>query len=385
MSKLQRSFAKAKLASLPPEAPIPSNAFPEEDEFAGGKTDESQSGSEPAQDEDSSSTSSASSASSTNTIKPNRKQFFARPTGMVSGRKSLEPLPWTQYFTQEFYLENVRFDEVVIHHVYLTPPTKKAPLFVLHHGAGSSGLSFAAFATELRKILPDAGVLSVEARGHGETVVKSTDGNIKEEPHDLSIDLLSSDLSDAVKLVQKKLRWHQLPDILLVGHSLGGPIVTDVASRHALGTAVLGYAVLDVVEGSAMNALQQMNTYLAVRPKSFPSLASAIDWHIQSRTLRNSLSARVSVPSLLYRSSKASSDSDDEPWMWRTDLSSTERYWESWFTGLSKKFLESEGGKLLILAGTDRLDKELLIGQMQGESFAEPRLPQEGSGLHVYP
>ncbi|KAL8784469.1 MAG: hypothetical protein Q9213_003940 [Squamulea squamosa] len=378
MSKLQKSVAKAKIASLPPEAPFLSDAFPEADEYPEEQADEFQFWSEPAQDEDSS-TSSASSASSTGTIKPNQKHFFARPTG-----NPLEPLPWTEYFTQEFYLENVRPDEVVIHHVYFNPPAKKAPLFVLHHGAGSSGLSFAAFTTELHKLLPDAGVLSVEARGHGETVVKSTNGNIKEEPHDLSLSLLSSDLSDAVKLVQAKLHWPELPDILLIGHSLGGPIVTEVASRDTLGTAVLGYAVLDVVEGSAMEALQQMNSYLAVRPRSFPSLASAIDWHIRSRTLRNSLSARISVPSLLYQSPKSSSESDNQPWMWRTDLSSTERYWKSWFTGLSKKFLESKGGKLLILAGTDRLDKELMIGQMQGESFAESGLSELARGLHDY-
>jgi protein phosphatase methylesterase 1 len=33
---------------------------------------------------------------------------------------------------------------------------------------------------------------------------------------------------------------------------------------------------------------------------------------------------------------------------------------------LSRKFLDARGGKLLLLAGTDRLDKELMIGQMQG-------------------
>lgn len=54
------------------------------------------------------------------------------------------------------------------------------------------------------------------------------------------------------------------------------------------------------------------------------------------------------------------------PWVWRTDLAGTKPFWENWFTGLSKKFLEARGGKLLILAGTDRLDKELMIGQMQG-------------------
>lgn len=37
-----------------------------------------------------------------------------------------------------------------------------------------------------------------------------------------------------------------------------------------------------------------------------------------------------------------------------------------WFTGLSKKLLDCRTAKLLLLAGTDRLDKDLLIGQMQG-------------------
>ena len=55
-----------------------------------------------------------------------------------------------------------------------------------------------------------------------------------------------------------------------------------------------------------------------------------------------------------------------QPWIWRTDLAATQPYWEGWFAGLSKMFLEAKGGKLLLLAGTDRLDKELMIGQMQG-------------------
>jgi protein phosphatase methylesterase 1 len=125
--------------------------------------------------------------------------------------------------------------------------------------------------------------------------------------------------------------------------------------------------VLDVVEGSAMEALKHMQTYLASRPKSFPSLPAAVEWHIRSRTLRNPQSARASVPSLLLQGS-------DGRWAWRTELGSTEAYWENWFTGMSKKFLGGKGAKLLVLAGTDRLDKELMIGQMQG-MFPNFRLP----------
>lgn len=38
-----------------------------------------------------------------------------------------------------------------------------------------------------------------------------------------------------------------------------------------------------------------------------------------------------------------------------------------WFTGLSASFLAARAARLLILAGTDRLDKTLMIGQMQGK------------------
>lgn len=49
--------------------------------------------------------------------------------------------------------------------------------------------------------------------------------------------------------------------------------------------------------------------------------------------------------------------------------------------GLSKKFLEAKGGKLLLLAGTDRLDKELMIGQMQGK-YQLQVFPDAGHFVH---
>ena len=38
-----------------------------------------------------------------------------------------------------------------------------------------------------------------------------------------------------------------------------------------------------------------------------------------------------------------------------------------WFTSLSKLFLGARTARLLVLAGTERLDRELMIGQMQGK------------------
>jgi protein phosphatase methylesterase 1 len=227
----------------------------------------------------------------------------------------------------------------------------------MHHGAGSSGLSFAVLASEIRKRLPTAGILSPDARGHGSTVVP--EGTAL----DLQLDTLASDLFSVVNLTKQQMKWEELPPIVLVGHSLGGAVVTHLAKTFKLGNAVLGYAVLDVVEGSAIDALQSMHTYLSTRPSGFPTLQSGIEWHVRSRTIRNSVSARTSVPALLVHNE---TPDPTRPWRWRTDLAGTQPFWENWFVGLSKKFLEARGGKMLLLAGTDRLDTELTIGQMQG-------------------
>lgn len=113
-----------------------------------------------------------------------------------------------------------------------------------------------------------------------------------------------------------------------------------------------------------MDAIQSMQTYLSTRPGGFASIQAGIEWHVRTRTLRNSESARASVPALLVYNEEADTA---RPWRWRTNLAITQPFWEDWFAGLSKKFLEARGGKLLLLAGTDRLDTELTIGQMQGK------------------
>jgi hypothetical protein len=51
-----------------------------------------------------------------------------------------------------------------------------------------------------------------------------------------------------------------------------------------------------------------------------------------------------------------------------------------WFKGLSSGFLACRTARLLVLAGTDRLDKELMIGQMQGK-FQMEVIPDVGHML----
>ena len=68
-------------------------------------------------------------------------------------------------------------------------------------------------------------------------------------------------------------------------------------------------------------------------------------------------------------------------YLWRIDLAKTEPYWRGWFSGMSQLFLGCTVPKLLLLAGVDRLDKDLTIGQMQGK-FQMQVLPQSGHAVH---
>lgn len=177
-------------------------------------------------------------------------------------------MAWTDFFAQELFISEETDNIHIIHHVYVTPPTGSGPLFVMHHGAGSSGLSFATCAGEIRKILPKAGFLSIDARSHGQSVmVPTTRSGGDQSPStaaaaqaesegtvelDLSLETLSRDLVYVIRQTQAKMNWENLPDIVLVGHSLGGAVITDVATKGELGSKLLAYAVLDVVEGESL-------------------------------------------------------------------------------------------------------------------------------------
>jgi len=305
------------------------------------------------------STSSASSAASVNTIRPSSREQAASPSH------------WTNYFAEELWLEKHLDDGAkALYHVYLTTPgdLARGPLFICHHGAGSSGLSFAVFAKEVQNLCPGAGILSLEARGHGSTVTSAAG----DEVLDYSISTLTDDAMNMITLTQQSLGWPKLPPFVLVGHSLGGAVVTSLTTTHwkTFGTSLIGYSVLDVVEGSALEALTHMKTYLSSRPSLFGSVQEAVDWHIRTRTIRDRASAEASVPSLLTQTKSGK-------YIWRTDLTATTPYWEGWFQGMSAKFLGGRGAKMLLLAGTDRLDKELMIGQMQGK-FQLTVLPEAG-------
>ncbi|KAN0129273.1 protein phosphatase [Lactarius tabidus] len=263
--------------------------------------------------------------------------------------------------------------------VYYTPPQttdgSAGSVMICHHGAGFAGLSFALFAKEITRLSKGGlGVLSLDARRHGKT--RPTQGSSDE---DLSLDILVQDLYNLLCVVFPDAS--AAPSLLLVGHSMGGAVVVNAVPRLLEAKyRVSGVTVLDVVEGTAIDALPHMPSILNSRPEGFDNVSDAIEWHITAHQIRNITSARVSVPSLVTPTPEPR-PRGKRAFTWCTPLRTTGPYWEGWFKGLSAAFLAARTARLLVLAGTDRLDKELMIGQMQGK-FQLVVVPNTGHMLH---
>lgn len=97
-----------------------------------------------------------------------------------------------------------------------------------------------------------------------------------------------------------KLYPDTAPPIMMIGHSMGGAICVHIASLDLV-PSLIGIAVIDVVEGTAMEALASMQSFLRSRPQKFRSIQHAIEWCVRSGQIRNTDSARVSMPGQIIK------------------------------------------------------------------------------------
>ena len=185
-------------------------------------------------------------------------------------------------------------------------------------------------------------------------------------------------------------------NVVFVGHSMGGAAVARAANVFGAGVSgttddsgrdnpgindklftLSGVVVVDVVEGTAMESLPFMEAGLSRIPTSFDTMQTAIKWTMKSGFTTSLESAKVSTPSRLF----FNAENDGGSYEWRTNVAATAKDWRSWFLGLSQIFLTAKCAKLLLLAGTDRLDNPLTIAQMQGK-FQLVVLPKAGHAVH---
>uniref|UniRef100_A0A8C6J5Y8 Protein phosphatase methylesterase 1 n=1 Tax=Melopsittacus undulatus TaxID=13146 RepID=A0A8C6J5Y8_MELUD len=311
------------------------------------------------------------------------------------GRKrDFSPVLWSQYFEsmEDVVVENETVQMWNVLNCSYTFRIYKSglegPVLLLLHGGGHSALSWAVFTAAI--------INRIQCR-----IVESNQNHKK-------------DVGNVVEALYGDLP----PPIMLIGHSMGGAIAVHTAVANLV-PSLLGLCMIDVVEGTAMDALNSMQNFLRSRPKTFKSLENAIEWSVKSGQIRNLESARVSMVGQVKQCEGAASpecpkaivegiieeeeeeeeneegggsvnkrkkEDDTETkkehlYTWRIELAKTEKYWDGWFRGLSNLFLSCPTPKLLLLAGVDRLDKDLTIGQMQGK-FQMQVLPQCGHAVH---
>ncbi|PNF21074.1 Protein phosphatase methylesterase 1 [Cryptotermes secundus] len=331
-------------------------------------------------------------------------------------KRDYTPVQWSRYFSER---RDVAVDGNQFR-VYCLGDS--GPLLVLLHGGGFSALTWALFSSSVTSMV-GCQVLAIDLRGHGDTITTNEE--------DLSAETMARDVGDIVRTLYDS----DPPPVILIGHSMGGAIAVHTASANLI-PSLIGLAVIDVVEGTALDALASMQSFLRGRPTHFTSLENAIEWCIRSGQVRNIESAKVSMPGQIknsksgklatndidtyvpvgqvderqsalsgdaiweevieasnseghtavadvFKHPSALADKDSQTWryVWRIDLGQTEKHWSGWFKGLSNTFLNCPVPKMLLLAGIDRLDKDLTVGQMQGK-FQMQVLPQCGHAVH---
>lgn len=267
----------------------------------------------------------------------------AFPGANVPSMKSFEPLPWSDYFDDLRVLETERGSFGVYVAGWPAEGQEPRPVIFAVHGGGYTGLTWSLLAKRLKE---KYAVVAMDLRSHG----------LSEQSDDFSIEAMAQDACS----VWNHLCGETKPKTVVLGHSLGGAVAIHVSSLDKI-PSLAGTVVIDVVEGTALASLPYMGQVIGRRPDRFSSVQDFVKYAYTSGLTKNFEAARVSGASQVVQ------DEDGQGWRWRTDLRKTEKWWREWYEGLSAKFLSVPAPKLLLLAGTDRLDKELTIGHMAGK------------------
>ena len=110
-----------------------------------------------------------------------------------------------------------------------------------------------------------------------------------------------------------------------------------------------------------------MEQLVTSRPQDFPDLPSVVKYGIFNSLVKDKKSARVSMPAQVV--SKRDETTGADQYVWRTNLLASKDYWNEWFQGLTEIFLGIKTKKMLVLAGSDRLDTPLYEACEMGKYY----------------
>lgn len=190
------------------------------------------------------------------------------------------PLPWDSYFDRKDSIDGK---------IPIFWAGNSGHIFICLHGAGHSALTFSCLAKELKDKYQ---VVSFDFRGHGE--------NTQEQETEMSEQNL---IEDTIKVVQWVTEKNPDDTVIMVGHSMGGAIASKATEKmmkekesYPFAKHLHGLFVIDVAEGSALDALPFMEQIVKSRPQEFNTLEELIMWTYQRGDIRNLESARISQP-----------------------------------------------------------------------------------------
>ncbi|XP_018571264.1 protein phosphatase methylesterase 1 [Anoplophora glabripennis] len=230
--------------------------------------------------------------------------MHAKRSGLAAASKQdFTPVKWTEYFDSE---EKIQTEHGNFH---LFSKGNEGPILLCLHGGGYSGLTWSLFAAEILKVI-HCQVKAVDLRGHGNTTTNND--------YDLSLETLASDVVEVANYLIEKVGT----PIILMGHSMGGAVAVEAAYHIK---SVVGLCVIDVVEGTALDALSSMQSILRGRPSHFKSLPHAIQWCYKGGQTHNLEAARVSMPGQIVnmKTNKLAADECDDIDMNNIELTSS--------------------------------------------------------------
>ncbi|OAQ24367.1 alpha/beta-hydrolase [Linnemannia elongata AG-77] len=167
-----------------------------------------------------------------------------------------EPLDWPAFFQskRQYAIPPQKDPTNIVYNLYESNAGRKhLPVIVLVHGAGHCARSFALVAQALHaspNLSLHARILCPDLRGHGETTSDDqTNLDVENLAQDLETLLLSLYGDNDGRYLDKtgKEIGRGPPNIHLVGHSMGGSIVTEVAYRNRVPN-ISSLFVLDMAE-----------------------------------------------------------------------------------------------------------------------------------------
>lgn len=176
---------------------------------------------------------------------------------------------WNKFFDSCEYVELRKDDpgnKAITFRILTAGNKEAAPFgFLLLHGAGHSAMSYALMTSLMKASEHPPYVVAYDMRGHGET--RSADET------DMSAENL---VADALAVADYAFKDTKIP-LFILGHSMGGAIAVRTALTKKLRN-LSGIIVVDVVEGTAMEALPSMGAVIDSMPSSFDDLSDAINW-----------------------------------------------------------------------------------------------------------